>query len=120
MSAASGALPIGGAHERQRRGSIRPPIRLALRLLAASRVRIVAFAALFGVVAYAQPVSYRRAYPTTADRLAFAHSFANDKAIRLFYGVPHDLLTVGGYTSWRVGGILAVFAAVWGVIAAIS
>ena len=46
-----------------------------------------------------------------ADRLQFARSFGDNKAIRLFYGVPHDLLTVGGYVAWRVGGILSIFAA---------
>jgi ABC-2 type transport system permease protein len=59
--------------------------------------------------------------PTRRSRagFAFAHSFADNKAIRLFYGVPHDLLTVGGYTAWRVGGTLAIFAAVFGLLAAV-
>ena len=57
--------------------------------------------------------------PTLSSRLAFAHSFADNKAIRLFYGVPYDLLTVSGYTAWRVGGTLAIFAAVFGLLAAV-
>ena len=51
--------------------------------------------------------------------MAFAHTFANNDALRLFYGYPYDLLTVGGYTSWRVGGTLAIVAAVSGVLAAV-
>ena len=39
--------------------------------------------------------------------------------MRLFYGVPHNLLTVGGYTAWRVGGVVSIFAAMWGVLAAV-
>ena len=39
--------------------------------------------------------------------------------MRLFYGEPYDLLTVGGYTAWRVGGTLAIFAAVLGLLAAV-
>ena len=59
-------------------------------------------------------------YPTLADRLAFAHSFGDNKAVApLLRGTPHDLLTVGGYTAWRVGGTLAIFAAVWGLLAAV-
>ena len=50
---------------------------------------------------------------------AFARSFADNKAIRLFYGEPHDLLTVSGYTAWRVGGTLAIAAAVFGLLAAV-
>ncbi len=96
----------------------RPEIRLAVRTFSDYRRRTLAFSFLFAAVAYIQPVAYRHTYPTLSDRLAFAHSFADNKAIRLFYGVPHDLLSVGGYTAWRVGGILALFAAVWGSLAA--
>ena len=39
---------------------------------------------------------------------AFARSFADNNALRLFYGYPHDLLTVSGYSAWRVGGTLAI------------
>ena len=95
-----------------------PARALARRAFRDARVRTVAFAYLFAVITYIQPVSYRHTYPTVADRLAFAHSFAGNKAIRLFYGEPFDLLTVGGYSAWRVGGTLAIFAAVWGLMAA--
>jgi ABC-2 type transport system permease protein len=94
--------------------------RLARRQLADGRRRTLAFGALFAGVAYIQPVAYRHTYPTTAQRAGFARSFADDKAIRLFYGVPHDLLSVGGYTSWRVGAVLAVIAAVWGILTAVA
>ncbi len=84
-----------------------------------ARTRTVAFAYLFAIYAYIQPVGYRHAYPTISDRLGFARSFANNKAIRLFYGEPHDLLSVSGYTAWRVGGTLAILAAVFGLLAAV-
>jgi ABC-2 type transport system permease protein len=96
-----------------------PARAIAWRAFADSRVRTTAFASLFAAVAYAQPAAYRRAYPALSDRVAFARSFGGNKAVRLFYGVPHDLLTVGGYTAWRVGGTLAIFAAVWGMLAAV-
>jgi putative exporter of polyketide antibiotics len=59
------------------------------------------------------------ATPTQRSLTGCAHSFADNKAIRLFYGEPHDLLTVGGYTAWRVGGTLAIFAAIFGLVAAV-
>jgi polyether ionophore transport system permease protein len=120
MSTTSDAVSLSGTHGRYGKHPTRPTIALARRSFASGRGRTLSFAVLFALVAYIQPVSYRRAYPTLADRLAFARSFADNKAIRLFYGVPHDLLTVGGYTAWRVGGIVAVFAAVWGALAAIA
>jgi ABC-2 type transport system permease protein len=89
------------------------------RVLADARVRSIAFAYLFAVVACIQPVTYRNAYPTLPSRLAFAHSFGASKAVVLFYGKAYDLLTVGGYSAWRVGGTLAIFAAVFGLLAAV-
>jgi len=96
-----------------------PAASVARRAMRDARVRTISFAYLFGAIAYIQPAAYRHAYPTPSSRVAFAHSFANNKAIRLFYGVPRDLLTVGGYTAWRVGGTLAIIAAVFGLLAAV-
>ncbi len=92
---------------------------IARRALRDARVRTIAFGYLFAAVAFIQPLSYRHAYPTVADRLSFAKSFANNKAVVLFYGKAYDLLTVGGYSAWRVGGTLAIFAAVFGLLAAV-
>jgi ABC-2 type transport system permease protein len=91
---------------------------LARRAFHDARVRTIAFAYLFAAYSYIQPVGYRHAYPTQSSRVAFAHGFANNAGLRLFYGEPHDLLTVGGYTAWRVGGTLAILAAVFGLLAA--
>ena len=92
---------------------------LAGRALRDSRTRTLAFAYLFAAVAYIQPAAYRHSYPTQLDRIHFAQSFAGQAALRIFYGVPHDLLTVGGYSAWRVGGVLSIFAAIWGLLAAV-
>ena len=92
---------------------------LTRRTFLDARVRTLSFAALFGLFAYVQPVGYRHAYPTRAARAAFAQSFGTNTAVRLFYGVPHDLHTVNGYTAWRVGGTLAIIAAVLGLLAAV-
>ncbi len=91
---------------------------LARRAFLDARIRTVAFAYLFAVYSFIQPVGYRHGYPTPSDRLAFARSFANDKGLRLLYGEPHALVTVGGYTAWRVGGVLAIAAALFGLLAA--
>ena len=96
-----------------------PARALARRAFRDGRVRTIAFAYLFAIYSYIQPVGYRHAYPTASSRSAFAHSFANNKGLRMFYGAPHDLLTVRGYTAWRVGGTLAIAAAVFGLLAAI-
>ena len=92
---------------------------LVKRTFRDARVRTIAFAYVFAVYSWLQPEGFRKTYPTVADRIAFAHSFAGNDAIRLFYGYPYDVMTVGGYTAWRVGGTLALAAAVFGVLAAV-
>ena len=92
---------------------------IARRRLAEARVRDLCFAFFFFAYAAGQTSAYRSTYSTPQERLDFARTFGDDKAARLFYGVPHDLLTSGGYAAWRVGGILALFAAAWGLMAAV-
>lgn len=92
---------------------------LARRTLADSRTRNLSFVVLFALVAYANVVGYRSTYPTLKGRLAFAHTFGSNASVRLFYGQPHDLLSVGGYSAWRIGGMMSILAAMWGVLAAV-
>jgi ABC-2 type transport system permease protein len=92
---------------------------LARRRFAAGRVRDLCFAAFFFIYTWGQTSAYRSTYPTMQDRLDFARTFGDNKSVRLFYGVPHDLLSAGGYAAWRVAGVLAIFAAAWGVLAAV-
>lgn len=94
-------------------------IALLRRAIRDARVRTLAFAYLFALYAFVEAAGYRSAYPTLADRIAFAHSFAGNAAVRLFYGYPYDPLTVAGYSAWRVGGTLAIVAAVFGVLAGV-
>jgi ABC-2 type transport system permease protein len=89
------------------------------RSFADERVRTASFATFFALIAFAQTYGYRHSYPTLADRAAFARTFGANRTLQLFYGVPHDLLSVGGYVAWRVGGIASIFAAVWGLLAAV-
>jgi len=100
-----------------RRASAR--LALARRVLADSRVRTAAFAYLFAAVCYATVAGYKSAYPTLADRLALAHAFGDNVAARLFYGKPYDLLTPGGFAAWRAAGVLSIFAALAGSLAAV-
>jgi ABC-2 type transport system permease protein len=93
---------------------MRPASALARLAFRDARVRTI-----FAAYAYIQPVGYRSAYPTRASRAAFARSFADNRAIRLFYGQPHNLLSVSGYSAWRVGGTLAIFTAIFGLLAAV-
>ena len=92
---------------------------IARRAFVDARVRTISFAFLFAAASYANVVGYGSAYPTVASRVAFARSLGGNDAVRLFYGTPYDLLTVGGYAAWRVGGLLSIFAAVWALLGAV-
>ena len=92
---------------------------LAGRTFAQSRVMAASFAVLVVAYAAANVVGYRQSYPTTADRIGLAESFGTNSSLRLFYGLPHDLLTTSGYVEWRVGGFLAIVFAVLGVVASV-
>jgi ABC-2 type transport system permease protein len=119
MSATSDVASAASVAPPPSRTRLRTGPALVRRAFRDGRVRTLSFGCLFGVLAYTQPVAYRHGYPSVSDRLALARTFGNNKAIRLFYGEPHNLLTVGGYSAWRVGGTLAIFAAVFGLFAAV-
>jgi len=116
MSVAERALPGRQAATAGRRSPGGP---LARRAFLDGRIRTAAFAYVFAAYSYIQPAGFRSAYPTPADRLSFARSFGTNKGIRLFYGEPHAIATINGYTAWRVGGTLAIAAAVFGLLAAV-
>ena len=67
---------------------------------------------------WANAVGYRSTYPHVADRLRLVETFADNKAALLLYGAGRNLVSVGGYTAWRGGGILALFGALFGMFAA--
>ena len=98
---------------------MRPGSALSRRLFLDSRVRTGSFALLFAIFGLANAAGYRASYKTLAERIVFAHSLGTNKALQLFYGVPHNLLTVGGYSAWRVGGFGSILAGAWGALAAV-
>ena len=108
--------PLPGSSRLRRLGSV---YAVAVRAFRDGRVRTLGFMYLYALYSYIQPVGYRHAYPTRSSRLAFAQSFGSNKGLRIFYGEPHDLLSVSGYAAWRVGGTLAIASAVFGVLAAV-
>jgi ABC-2 type transport system permease protein len=118
MSAPEGTIAVG-AHRRTRTREASPVAALSRRAFLDARVRTVGFAYAFAVYSWLQAAGFRTTYPTVADRVAFARSFAGNDAVRLFYGYPYDVVTVGGYSAWRVGGTLAIAAGAFGILAAV-
>jgi polyether ionophore transport system permease protein len=104
---------------RETRSGGGPAGALVQRAIRDSRVLTVVFTYLFLVYSFVQPVGYRRVYTTAVSREEFARSFGTNPGLRLLYGDPHNVATVSGYTAWRVGGVLAIAAAVFGLLASV-
>ncbi len=83
------------------------------------RTRLAVFAAILAAMCTATVAGFRDAYPTLAQRERFAAAFKDNLALRLFYGIPHDLVSVAGYAEFRLGGLLAVALAGWAVFATV-
>jgi ABC-2 type transport system permease protein len=101
------------------RSTTPPVLAVAIRAFLDARTRTAVFAYVFAVYAFVQPFGYRHAYPSLEARTAFARAFAGNVGLRLIYGEPHDVASVAGYTAWRVGGTLAIAAAIYGLFAGV-
>jgi len=95
----------------------RAVVRHALR---GERVRLGVIALIAVLYTLANVIGYAQAYPTLASRVQFARAFSDNIALRLFYGVPHDLTTVGGFFEFRAMGMLAILVSAWALFAAIA
>jgi len=97
-----------------------PPANAVVRhALRGERVRLGVIVLIAVLYTLANVIGYAQAYPTLASREQFARAFSDNIALRLFYGVPHDLTTVGGFFEFRAMGMLAILAAAWALFAAV-
>jgi ABC-2 type transport system permease protein len=119
MPAISQEAPARPRTRRETRSGGGPAGALIQRAIRDGRVLTVVFTYMFLVYSFIQPVGYRRVYSTAASRAEFARSFGTNPGLRLLYGEPHNVATVDGYTAWRVGGVLAIAAAVFGLLASV-
>lgn len=119
MPVVSQEAPARPRARREARSGGGPAGALVARGFRDARTLSVVFIYMFGVYAFIQPVGYRRVYTTVASRAAFARDFAANPGLRLLYGEPRGVATVDGYTAWRVGGVLAIAAAAFGLLAAV-
>jgi ABC-2 type transport system permease protein len=90
-------------------------VRLGVRL---DRVRLVIWIVAISAITYATASAFRELYPTVESRLAFSGTLANTPALVALTGPPFDLSTIGGLTSWRIGGFGPVLLAIMGSLTA--
>jgi len=97
---------------------VSPTRALFRQALRDSRTRTLSFAILFAFAVGVQGPTYNATYDTLAERLELARTFGSNTGTRLLYGTPHDLLSTGGWISWRLG-VLPILAALWGLFGAV-
>ncbi|WP_436493215.1 ABC transporter permease [Actinokineospora sp. HUAS TT18] len=87
-------------------------VRLALRR---DRVILPIWILLLGLTPMSTVAAYEQLYPDAASRLALSVGAGANPSIAVIYGPAYDLTTAGGFTAWRYGLFLALFAALMSV-----
>jgi ABC-2 type transport system permease protein len=64
--------------------------------------------------------SYEALYPDPQVRAGLTETLRGNMSFRALIGVPGDLSTPGGFTAWRVGVFLGVFAALYAGLGIVS
>ncbi|OZM73311.1 ABC transporter permease [Amycolatopsis antarctica] len=82
-------------------------IRLALRR---DRLVLPLWVLVLGVIPAATAGAYETLYPTAAERQSLGAGMGANPSTSLLYGAAFDLSTAGGFTAWRYGAFLALFA----------
>ena len=72
----------------------------------------------FGAAVASSAYGYARLYPTAASRAKLAASFSGNAGIAAVLGPARRIETVAGFTAWRIGVVLTVIGAIWGLLAA--
>ncbi|CRK60956.1 PROBABLE TETRONASIN-TRANSPORT INTEGRAL MEMBRANE PROTEIN ABC TRANSPORTER [Alloactinosynnema sp. L-07] len=89
-----------------------PLIRLALRR---DRIILPIWIVLLGLTPASTVAAYDQLYPDAASRVALSAGAGANPSIAVIYGPAYDLTTAGGFTAWRYGLFLALFAALMSV-----
>lgn len=87
-------------------------MRLALRR---DRIVLAVSVAALAAMTVAGAASIAELYPSARSRASFAASVGANPGLAALIGPPFDLTTVGGITAWRLGGTVAVLAALIGL-----
>jgi ABC-2 type transport system permease protein len=87
-------------------------VRLALRR---DRIILPIWIVLLAVTPASTVAAYDQLYPDAASRAALSAGAGANPSIAVLYGPAYDLTTAGGFTAWRYGLFLALFAALMSI-----
>ena len=86
--------------------------RLAAREIRNGLITLVVASVVMIVAVIAQLQHHRRRHVRRAS-----DTLLENPAVRALYGMPFDVTNAGGFTVWRVGTFLCVFAGLWALMA---
>ena len=75
------------------------------------------WAFVFALLTVSSAAGYRSTYETVAERLRLARTLGSNAGLQAIFGHAYRLDTVGGFTAWRAGGLLALAGGIWGLLA---
>ncbi|MGH3861938.1 ABC transporter permease [Actinokineospora sp.] len=87
-------------------------IRLALRR---DRIILPIWIVLLGLTPATTVAAYEQLYPDAASRAMLNVSAGANPSLAVLYGPAYDLSTAGGFTAWRYGLFLALFASLMSI-----
>jgi polyether ionophore transport system permease protein len=76
------------------------------------------WAFVFALLVVTSAAGYRTTYETPAERLVLVHTLGENAGLQAIFGHAYALDTVGGFTAWRAGGLLALAGGIWGLLVA--
>lgn len=74
------------------------------------------WATMFGVTIVSSASAFPTLYKTEAARQQLAATFGSNAGLRILFGVPHHLETVGGFTAWRSISVIIIIGSIWGIL----
>jgi ABC-2 type transport system permease protein len=83
------------------------------RQLRADRTWWIVVTLLIAVFNVAQLQGYRSVFPDAATRDRLLSAFANNDALRLFYGYPFDIGNATGWLAWRNMSTIDIIMGIW-------
>ncbi len=105
------------SHPRSTTGSAPSSREVIARVTARTAVRSgIVWGVVFGLYIATQSLTFATSYKTLASRRLLMRQFGTNAGISALVGPANRIDTVPGFTAWKCLTILAIIAAVWGLL----
>lgn len=96
---------------------LRRPKTIIARFVAKHTARgAVLWGMAFAVTVASSATAFASLYTTDAARAQLAATFGTNTGLKIIFGEPHHIETVGGFTAWRSISVIVIIGAIWGIL----